>query len=68
MLRLQKYWVKLLKQVDMDTFTKDFIIEEKKVSNLQEEEKKLLELSPQLYQTLVTSLSNGIPAEMKAIL
>jgi stage II sporulation protein B len=49
----------------MDTFSKGFNVEEKKVSNLQEEEKKLLELSPKLYQTLLASLSNGIPAEMK---
>jgi stage II sporulation protein B len=49
-----------------DTFTKEFIIEEKTVSNLKEEEKKLLELAPPIYQTLVTSLSNGIPTELKA--
>ena len=30
----------------IDTFSKDFTIEEKKVTNLQEEEKKLLELAP----------------------
>ena len=51
-----------------DTFSKEFIIKEKTVSNLQEEEKKVLELAPAVYQTLLTSLSKGNPTEMKATL
>ena len=54
------------KDSGIDTFSKEFTIAEKKVTNLQEEEKKLLELATKMYQMLLSSLSNGIPTEMKA--
>lgn len=57
----QKY-----KASGIDTFSKDYSIKEKKVTDLQEEEKKFLELAPPFYKTLLSSLSNGIPAEMKS--
>lgn len=52
----------------ISTFSKEFMIEEKTVKNLREEEKKLLELSPLLYETLVAnvtsaSISSSIPAD-----
>jgi len=48
------------------TFSKEFTIDEKKISLQHEEEKKLLEMSPQLFKTLTASaatagISNSIP-------
>jgi stage II sporulation protein B len=47
------------KSSGIDTYSKQWNIEEKNISNLHEEEKKLLELSPQIYESLMASLSSA---------
>lgn len=54
---------------DLETYSKDFSVDEKTINNLNKEEKKLLELSTSLYKTLIagsTSInnSNSIPKEV----
>ncbi len=58
-----------LKASGVDTYSKQWIVGEKNLSNLHDEEKKLLEISPQIFQSIVTSVSstngtNKIPQEL----
>ncbi|MCQ6273522.1 hypothetical protein JMM81_00850 [Bacillus sp. V3B] len=58
-----------LSESGISNFSKEFVIGEKTIGNLHEQEKKLLELSPLLYQTLTASVtsatnSNSIPASL----
>ncbi len=58
-----------LKSSGIDTYSKQWSIDEKNLANLHDEEKKLVEISPQVFQSFLTSVSsvngtNKIPQDL----
>jgi stage II sporulation protein B len=54
----------------VSTYSKEFTLSEKTISDIQDEEKKLLEITPDFYQSIVTSVvsistSKSIPSTVK---